>query len=196
MVESVEYQHRNPGWVVRVGLDRAAVDGAVVPLAWPVGQKKCPDCPGETVEQDPELAIVSDDVEVPQAGDSRPCQGAVTARCVTADSRPVRDNAEHRPGQGRQHLGYTRSMGRARRSVRTRPGAARRLRPQSRWSTTCPDERLLYLSDILPTVWREVRYAYTPEGGTLAVIVAEFRIAGPRAKPGSAGPHPRVTLRP
>jgi threonine dehydrogenase-like Zn-dependent dehydrogenase len=35
---------------------------------------------------------------------------------------------------------------------------------------TGPDERYLYLSDILPTAWQAVRYADVPEGGTLAVF--------------------------
>ncbi|MEV4711092.1 zinc-dependent alcohol dehydrogenase [Micromonospora sp. NPDC049374] len=33
-----------------------------------------------------------------------------------------------------------------------------------------PDERWLYLSDILPTAWQAVKYADTPRGGTLAVF--------------------------
>ena len=33
-----------------------------------------------------------------------------------------------------------------------------------------PDERFLYLSDILPTAWQGVEYAEVPPGGTLAVI--------------------------
>ncbi|GIJ77658.1 Threonine dehydrogenase [Micromonospora phaseoli] len=33
-----------------------------------------------------------------------------------------------------------------------------------------PDERWLYLSDILPTAWQAVKYADTPPGGTLAVL--------------------------
>ncbi|MBG6217807.1 threonine dehydrogenase-like Zn-dependent dehydrogenase [Arthrobacter sp. CAN_A6] len=32
-----------------------------------------------------------------------------------------------------------------------------------------PDERYLYLSDILPTAWQGVKYADVPDGGTLAV---------------------------
>ncbi len=32
-----------------------------------------------------------------------------------------------------------------------------------------PDERFLYLSDILPTAWQAVEYAGIPEGGTVAV---------------------------
>lgn len=33
-----------------------------------------------------------------------------------------------------------------------------------------PDERFLYLSDILPTAWQGVQWADVPEGGTLAVL--------------------------
>ena len=33
-----------------------------------------------------------------------------------------------------------------------------------------PDERFLYLSDVLPTAWQAVEYADVPEGGTLAVF--------------------------
>ncbi|GAA1323166.1 zinc-dependent alcohol dehydrogenase [Brachybacterium rhamnosum] len=33
-----------------------------------------------------------------------------------------------------------------------------------------PDERYLFLSDILPTAWQGVMYADVPEGGTLAVL--------------------------
>jgi len=33
-----------------------------------------------------------------------------------------------------------------------------------------PDERYLFLSDILPTAWQGVKYADVPDGGTLAVI--------------------------
>jgi threonine dehydrogenase-like Zn-dependent dehydrogenase len=33
-----------------------------------------------------------------------------------------------------------------------------------------PDERFLYLSDVLPTAWQAVEYAAVPEGGTLAVF--------------------------
>lgn len=33
-----------------------------------------------------------------------------------------------------------------------------------------PDERYLFLSDILPTAWQAVEYANVPAGGTLAVL--------------------------
>lgn len=36
--------------------------------------------------------------------------------------------------------------------------------------TDLPDERYLFLSDILPTAWQGVKYADVPDGGTLAVF--------------------------
>lgn len=39
-----------------------------------------------------------------------------------------------------------------------------------RVGTELPDERYLFLSDILPTAWQGVKYADVPEGGTLAVF--------------------------
>jgi threonine dehydrogenase-like Zn-dependent dehydrogenase len=33
-----------------------------------------------------------------------------------------------------------------------------------------PDDRFLFLSDVLPTAWQAVRYADVPEGGTLVVL--------------------------
>lgn len=36
--------------------------------------------------------------------------------------------------------------------------------------TDLPDDRYLFLSDILPTAWQGVEYAHVPEGGTVAVM--------------------------
>ncbi|MFP3467661.1 glutathione-dependent formaldehyde dehydrogenase, partial [Leifsonia sp. SIMBA_070] len=33
-----------------------------------------------------------------------------------------------------------------------------------------PDERYLYLSDVLPTAWQGVDYAHVPDGGVLAIM--------------------------
>ncbi|MBA2731032.1 MAG: alcohol dehydrogenase catalytic domain-containing protein, partial [Euzebyaceae bacterium] len=33
-----------------------------------------------------------------------------------------------------------------------------------------PDERFVYLSDVLPTAWQAVRYAGIPDGGSVAVL--------------------------
>ena len=33
-----------------------------------------------------------------------------------------------------------------------------------------PDDRFLYLSDVLPTAWQAVEYAAIPEGGSVAIF--------------------------
>ena len=49
-------------------------------------------------------------------------------------------------------------------------GCRRPTSARSRCRTSTPDERFLYLSDILPTAWQAVTYADVPTGGTLAVL--------------------------
>ncbi|MGW4463840.1 zinc-dependent alcohol dehydrogenase [Micromonospora sp. NPDC004704] len=90
------------------------------------------------------------------------CQRQLYAQCETTQVR-----AE---GKGAALFGYTSMYG----SV---PGGqAEYLRvPQAQFGPIKvpdggPDERYLYLSDVLPTAWRAVRYADTPPGGTLAVF--------------------------
>lgn len=82
----------------------------------------------------------------------------------------VRDNAGARTEQGCRLFGYRSMYG----SV---PGGqAELLRvPHAQYapikvSHDGPDERHLFLSDILPTAWQGVRYAAVPDGGTLAVF--------------------------
>ncbi|KQX61545.1 zinc-dependent alcohol dehydrogenase [Angustibacter sp. Root456] len=90
------------------------------------------------------------------------CSRGLFAQCETTQ---VRDQ-----GKGAALFGYTSLYG----SV---PGGqAEYLRvPQAQFGPIkvpddVPDERVLYLSDILPTAWQGVAYADVPEGGTLAVI--------------------------
>jgi threonine dehydrogenase-like Zn-dependent dehydrogenase len=90
------------------------------------------------------------------------CERRLYAQCETTQVR-----AE---GKGAALFGYTSLYG----SV---PGGqAEYLRvPQAQFGPIKvpeggPDERYLYLSDILPTAWQAVRYADTPAGGTLAVF--------------------------
>ncbi|MDF3142023.1 MULTISPECIES: zinc-dependent alcohol dehydrogenase [unclassified Streptomyces] len=73
-------------------------------------------------------------------------------------------------GMGAALFGYTRLYG----SV---PGAqAEYLRvPQAQFGPIKipegpPDDRFVYLSDVLPTAWQAVRYAEIPEGGSIAVL--------------------------
>ncbi|MFG2549753.1 zinc-dependent alcohol dehydrogenase [Streptomyces sp. NPDC048581] len=73
-------------------------------------------------------------------------------------------------GMGAALFGYTRLYG----SV---PGAqAEYLRvPQAQFGPIKipegpPDDRFVYLSDVLPTAWQAVRYAEVPKGGSIAVL--------------------------
>lgn len=90
------------------------------------------------------------------------CERQLYAQCETTQVTSQ--------GKGASLFGYTSLYG----SV---PGGqAEYLRvPQAQFGPitipdTGPDERWLYLSDILPTAWQAVKYADTPPGGTLAVF--------------------------
>ena len=90
------------------------------------------------------------------------CSRGLSAQCETTQQRDQ--------GKGAALFGYTSLYG----SI---PGGqAEYLRvPQAQFGPIPvpdgpPDERFLYLSDILPTAWQGVRYADVPEGGTLAVL--------------------------
>ncbi|MFD3454772.1 zinc-dependent alcohol dehydrogenase [Streptomyces sp. NPDC058691] len=73
-------------------------------------------------------------------------------------------------GSGAALFGYTKLYGRV-------PGAqAEYLRvPQAQFGPIKvpegpPDDRFVYLSDVLPTAWQAVKYAAVPAGGTVAVL--------------------------
>ena len=90
------------------------------------------------------------------------CSRGLFAQCETTQNRAN--------GKGASLFGYTELYG----SV---PGGqAEYLRvPQAHFGPIkvpdeAPDERYLYLSDILPTAWQGVAYADVPEDGTLAVL--------------------------
>jgi threonine dehydrogenase-like Zn-dependent dehydrogenase len=89
------------------------------------------------------------------------CQRQLFAQCETTQVR------EH--GKGAALFGYTKLYG----SV---PGAqAEYLRvPQAQFGPIKvpegpPDDRFVYLSDVLPTAWQAVVYANVPKGGSVAV---------------------------
>ncbi|WP_413317609.1 zinc-dependent alcohol dehydrogenase [Agrococcus sp. 1P02AA] len=95
-------------------------------------------------------------------GDCFMCARGLTTQCETTQNREE--------GTGAALYGYTSLYG----SV---PGGqAERLRvPFADFNATkvgleLPDDRYLFLSDILPTAWQGVAYADVPEGGTLAVL--------------------------
>ncbi|MEV7527145.1 zinc-dependent alcohol dehydrogenase [Agrococcus sediminis] len=90
------------------------------------------------------------------------CARGLTTQCETTQNREQ--------GTGASLYGYTSLYG----SV---PGGqAERLRvPLADFNATkvgheLPDDRYLFLSDILPTAWQGVQYADVPAGGTLAVL--------------------------
>jgi threonine dehydrogenase-like Zn-dependent dehydrogenase len=73
-------------------------------------------------------------------------------------------------GKGAALLGYTKLYG------QVPGGQAELLRvPQAQFGPIKvpegpPDERFVYLSDVLPTAWQAVEYAAVPDGGTVAVF--------------------------
>lgn len=91
------------------------------------------------------------------------CKRGLQSQCETTQV--------HEHGSGAALFGYTELYG----SV---PGGqAELLRvpfadygPIKIENTDAPDERYLFLSDILPTAWQGVQYANVPAGGTLAVV--------------------------
>jgi threonine dehydrogenase-like Zn-dependent dehydrogenase len=90
------------------------------------------------------------------------CDRGLFAQCETTQNRET--------GKGAALFGYTELYG----SV---PGGqAEYLRvPQAHFGPIkvpegAPDERFLFLSDILPTAWQAVQFAEVPPGGTLAVL--------------------------
>lgn len=90
------------------------------------------------------------------------CVRGLQSQCETTQVR------EH--GSGAALFGYTKLYG------QVPGGQAELLRvPLADYNTIVvgselPDERYLFLSDILPTAWQGVKYTNAPEGGTIAVM--------------------------
>jgi threonine dehydrogenase-like Zn-dependent dehydrogenase len=109
--------------------------------------------------------VAGDRVVVPfniSCGTCWMCERQLYAQCETTQNR------EH--GKGASLFGYTKLYGHV-------PGAqAQFLRvPQAQFGPIKvpegpPDDRFLFLSDVLPTAWQAVAYADVPEGGCLAVL--------------------------
>lgn len=95
-------------------------------------------------------------------GDCFMCRRGLQSQCETTQVR------EH--GTGAALFGYTKLYG------QVPGGQAELLRvPLADHNTIpvgddLPDDRYLFLSDILPTAWQAVQYADVPEGGTLLVL--------------------------
>jgi threonine dehydrogenase-like Zn-dependent dehydrogenase len=90
------------------------------------------------------------------------CERKLYAQCETTQ---VRDQ-----GMGASLFGYTKLYG------QVPGGQAERLRvPQAHFGPIKvpegpPDERFVYLSDVLPTAWQAVDYAAIPDGGSVTVF--------------------------
>jgi threonine dehydrogenase-like Zn-dependent dehydrogenase len=95
-------------------------------------------------------------------GDCYMCGQGLQTQCETTQVR------EH--GMGARLFGYTKLYG------QVPGGQAEYLRvPQAQYGPIkvpdgAPDERFLYLSDVLPTAWQGVAYAEVPEGGSVTVL--------------------------
>jgi threonine dehydrogenase-like Zn-dependent dehydrogenase len=90
------------------------------------------------------------------------CGNGLHSQCETTQ---VRDQ-----GMGAALFGYTKLYG------QVPGGQAEFLRvPQAHFGPVKvpegpPDDRFVYLSDVLPTAWQAIEYAAVPEGGTVAVL--------------------------
>ena len=90
------------------------------------------------------------------------CDQGLQSQCETTQNREY--------DRGASLFGYTKMYG------QVPGGQAEYLRvPQAQYGPIKvpegpPDERFIYLSDVLPTAWQAVAYADVPEGGTLAVL--------------------------
>jgi threonine dehydrogenase-like Zn-dependent dehydrogenase len=108
---------------------------------------------------------VGDRVVVPfniSCGTCWMCKAGLQSQCETTQV--------HDHGTGAALLGYTKLYG------QVAGGQAELLRvPQAQYGPIVvaegpPDERFLFLSDVLPTAWQAVEYAQVPDGGTVAVL--------------------------
>ncbi len=90
------------------------------------------------------------------------CNEGLQSQCETTQNREQ--------GTGASLFGYTKLYG------QVPGGQAEYLRvPQAHYGPIKvpdgpPDERFLYLSDVLPTSWQAVEYANIPEGGSVTVL--------------------------
>ena len=119
----------------------------------------------EEVGSDVNDIEVGDRVVVPfniSCGHCWMCERALYAQCETTQNRDQ--------GKGASLFGYTKLYG------QVAGGQAEYLRvPQAQFGPIKvpegpPDERFVYLSDVLPTAWQGVEFAELPDGGSLAVF--------------------------
>ena len=119
----------------------------------------------EAVGADVTNIAVGDRVVIPfniSCGHCFMCDHGLQSQCETTQVREQ--------GMGAALFGYTKLYG------EVPGGQAEFLRvPQAQYGPIKvpegpPDDRFLFLSDVLPTAWQAVQYAQIPEGGSVAVI--------------------------
>jgi threonine dehydrogenase-like Zn-dependent dehydrogenase len=119
----------------------------------------------EAVGSEVRHIAVGDRVVIPfniSCGHCFMCDQGLQTQCETTQN--------HDTGTGASLLGYTKLYG------QVPGGQAEYLRvPQAQYGPIKvpdgpPDDRYLFLSDVLPTAWQAVAYANVPQGGSLAVI--------------------------
>lgn len=108
---------------------------------------------------------VGDRVVIPfniSCGHCYMCKQGLQSQCETTQVREF--------GRGAQFFGYSKLYG------QVPGGQAEYLRvPHADYGAIVvpqgpPDDRFLYLSDVLPTAWQAVEYANIPEGGSVTVV--------------------------
>jgi threonine dehydrogenase-like Zn-dependent dehydrogenase len=108
---------------------------------------------------------VGDRVVIPfniSCGSCFMCEQGLQSQCETTQN--------HEQGTGAALFGYTKLYG------EVPGGQAEFLRvPQAHYGPIKvpegpPDDRFLFLSDVLPTAWQAVKYANIPDGGSVAVL--------------------------
>ncbi|MDA4108362.1 zinc-dependent alcohol dehydrogenase [Mycolicibacterium holsaticum] len=119
----------------------------------------------EEVGRDVNELKVGDRVVIPfniSCGHCFMCDQGLQSQCETTQNRDQ--------GTGAALFGYSKLYG------EVAGGQAEYLRvPQAQYThikvpADGPDERYVYLSDVLPTAWQGVEYADVPDGGTLVVL--------------------------
>lgn len=119
----------------------------------------------EEIGRDVDGLKVGDRVVIPfniSCGHCFMCDQGLQSQCETTQNRDQ--------GTGAALFGYSKLYG------EVAGGQAEYLRiPQAQYThikvpVDGPDERYVYLSDVLPTAWQAVEYAAVPDGGTLVVL--------------------------
>jgi threonine dehydrogenase-like Zn-dependent dehydrogenase len=119
----------------------------------------------EEVGREVDNLSVGDRIVIPfniSCGSCFMCDHGLQSQCETTQNRDQ--------GTGAALFGYSKLYG------EVAGGQAEYLRvPQAQYThikvpDEGPDERYVYLSDVLPTAWQAVEYADVPDGGTLVVL--------------------------